>query len=493
MKNILKFGVLAVFSLLMMTACNPQESSDYALGAMPTSDQLDFTATPTATKANIIDIANTSKIKGIASWDLGNDSKAKGETAQAIFPFKGEYTITMTLYTSGGSATISKKITIANDDYSLVNTPVYKNLTGGADNTAGKIWVFDQYNNFAKEVATKSGFAITGHLGLGENGSYGQKWWGAGPDEKSNWKMYNFEFNFIQMGVKLKINNAGEGYGRKASASSIGGFNVTSINGDDAFFPYNGGDYTFSIDQSGKYPKIKLSGNAFMGYYCGSQEYEIIYQTDKVMALRVNNTVENSDWIFVYCLKELNVKPVLPLKAIPLNEDFELAKPKVTFASEDMGLLTNSSYSNPAPVPVNASSKVFLYQKSTGYYSNVFFQASGYKFNLATQNKITLKVFIPSYNDYTTSNAIAGSWVSNSKLKPQVAVKLQNGELGGNAYTTQTEIIKENLPTDKWIDLTFDFSGVSTRQDYDKIVIQFGAEGQAGTGIFFMDEFHFIK
>ena len=62
MKNIFKTGALAVLSLLMITACDPQQSTDYALGAMPTADQLDFTATPTASKANIIDFANTSSI-----------------------------------------------------------------------------------------------------------------------------------------------------------------------------------------------------------------------------------------------------------------------------------------------------------------------------------------------------------------------------------------------------------------------------------------------
>ena len=56
-----------------------------------------------------------------------------------------------------------------------------------------------------------------------------------------------------------------------------------------------------------------------------------------------------------------------------------------------------------------------------------------------------------------------------------------------------TEIVKADLETDKWIELTFDFSGVSTRQDYDKIVIQFGAEGHAGPGIFFFDDFRFKK
>ena len=29
----------------------------------------------------------------------------------------------------------------------------YNNLTGGPDAATGKIWVFDQYNNFTKEVA----------------------------------------------------------------------------------------------------------------------------------------------------------------------------------------------------------------------------------------------------------------------------------------------------------------------------------------------------
>jgi len=53
--------------------------------------------------------------------------------------------------------------------------------------------------------------------------------------------------------------------------------------------------------------------------------------------------------------------------------------------------------------------------------------------------------------------------------------------------------VKADLETDKWIELTFDFSGVSTRQDYDKIVIQFGAEGHAGPGIFFFDDFRFKK
>jgi hypothetical protein len=51
--------------------------------------------------------------------------------------------------------------------------------------------------------------------------------------------------------------------------------------------------------------------------------------------------------------------------------------------------------------------------------------------------------------------------------------------------------VKANLEMDKWLELEFDFSGVAGREDYDRIVIQFGAEGHAGSGFFYLDDFEF--
>lgn len=332
-------------------------------------------------------------------------------------------------------------------------------------------------------------------MGLGPQGSRGQSWWGAAANDKIAWEMYSSKFTFIQNGVQLKIvKNGNEGYGRKASAASVGGFTVHATSGDDAMFTYSGGDYTFSIDESGEYPIITLGGNAYMGYYCGSQQYEVIYQTDKVMALRVNNTVESQDWVFVYCLEELNVEaPPAPkeLKAIPLFEDFEGSE-ILAFNLDDMGGAVKSAViGNPVPLPINESAKVYRYWKSTGFYSNLSFTAPDYKFDLTTQNKVRVKVFIPSFNDYTTEYAVAGDWIANKKLQPQLAVKLHNSEKGGDAWQTQTEVVKANLEKDKWLELEFDFSAVANREDYDKIVIQFGAEGHAGPGFFYLDEFEF--
>lgn len=500
MRNIFKQGFWVLLSAIMFAACSPQEDDKYSLGELGTvtPDIVSFSQAPSPTSNNVIIFTNTSKVNSpvTAVWDLGNGSTARGNKVTGSYPMKGDYTVTLTLYgADGSSASRSEVIHIEEDDFGLISTPAYVNLTGGIDNPKGKTWVFDQYNNFTKEVAEATGFDIKGHMGLGPRNSYSQEWWGAPPNEKKDWKLYDFRFTFIQEGARLIIETAGEGYGRKASAATIGGFNVTGSSGDDVFFPYEGGSYTFSIDESGQYPVLTLSGNAFMGYYCGTQDYEIIYQTDKVMALRVDNQVEGQDWIFVYCLEELNIAEppiVKEPKAKPLFEDFESGKLTVNFVTQDMGPLSGI-VDNPAPIPINTSNKVYRYQKTTAFYSNLSFTASDYKFDLTRQNKIRLKVYIPSYNDYETENAVAGDWITEKRLRPQLAVKLQNSDMGGNAWETQTEIIKRDLTMDRWLELEFDFISVSDCEDYDKIVIQFGGEGHAGEGLFFFDDFAFCE
>lgn len=252
--------------------------------------------------------------------------------------------------------------------------------------------------------------------------------------------------------------------------------------------------YTFTLKESAN--TLTLSDGAFFGHFAGTSTYEILKLTEDEMYLKCASTVESGNaWYYRLIPKEKNVKPVIiiPISAIPLSENFEGTTNTVDFTFEDMGSLANAHYYNPAPVPVNTSSKVFLYEKTTAFYSNIYFAANTYKFDLTEQNKITMKVYIPSYNDYLGTYDVAGSWISVNQLQHQVAVKLQDSSMGGNAWQSQTEVVKANLATDKWIELTFDFSSVKTRQDYDKIVIQFGAEGHAAPGIFFFDDFKFDK
>jgi hypothetical protein len=500
MKNILFKNIWLLMSLFLLAACSPQDFDDYSLDSMSSisSEQVSFTKTVSDKSDNIITFTNTTDVKTpvAIAWDLGNGTKGKSNKMTGQYPQKGDYTVTLTVYSSDGTAVSkSEVVSIKEDDFGLINTPVYRNLTGGVENTEGKVWVFDQYNNYTKEVAAATGLNINGHMGLGPQNSFGQEWWAAGPNEKSSTSLYDFKFTFIQDGVQFIIDNEGKGYGRVASSASVGGYNVTNVDGDDATFTFDGGNFNFSIDESGNYPQLTLSDNSFMGYYAGSQVYDIVYQTEEVMALRVNNTVESQDWVFVYILEELNISEppiVKEPKAIPLSENFEGAALSVPFIAQELGD-KSGVVDNPMLVPINMSDKVYRYQKSNAFYGNLFFEAGNYKFNLSKQNKITLKVYIPSYNDYTKSNDVAGEWIAESRLRPQLAIKLQDSGKGDMAWENQTEIVKGDLETDKWIELEFDFSGVTDRVDYDKIVVQFGAEGHSGPGFFFFDDFKFSE
>ena len=219
MKTIFKKGAWMLLSIFMIMACSPLDNDDYSLGTLDTvnPEQVSFTITKSDRSDNIINFTNTSDIKYpvTVAWNLGNGAKGNKQTMEGQYPQKGDYTVTLTLYAAdGSSATKSVVVQIADDDFGLIDTPAYRNLTGGIENTLGKVWVFDQYNNYAKEVADATGLTIKGHLGLGPQGSYGQEWWGAAPNEQNTWTTYDLKFTFIQEGVHFKIMNKGQGYGR---------------------------------------------------------------------------------------------------------------------------------------------------------------------------------------------------------------------------------------------------------------------------------------
>jgi hypothetical protein len=505
MKSILKYVWIAL-AALVMAACSPQEFDNNSMDAPDTvkPEQVTFTATPSAESANKINFTNTSQLKISYSvhWDLGNGTTGRGDAITGIYPMKGDYTVSMYVYAPDGAVvTKTYDLSLTNDDFSLVSSPVYVQLTGGIDSINGKTWVFDRYNNFTKEVADATGKDIRGHYGLSPAGDYSQQWWGAGQSEKIGSaleKIYDFKFTFKQAGMQLIIETGGQGFGRKACLSGSGQTNYGE-EGDDAFFDYDGGAYTFSIveaESEDTYSTLTPSEGAILGYYACNLVYEIMYQTGEVIALRALNTTENQDWVYIFCREDLNVEPPpasKELKAVPLSEDFEgEGELSINLAPENMGL-SIAGYSNPAPVGINLSAKVFAYGKTGDFYSNLSFMASDYRFDLTTQNQIKLKVFIPSYNDYNTEYDVAGEWIASKKLLPQLAIKLQDSSKGGSAWETQTEIVKANLEKDKWLELEFDFSGVANRTDYDKIVIQFGAEGHAGPGFFFFDDFTFTE
>ncbi|MGM0532566.1 MAG: PKD domain-containing protein [Bacteroidota bacterium] len=488
MRNILKTGVIFTMVSLLLWSCEPQELDDRELGSLPQEEQLSFSVTPESDQPNVISFENTSELPGVVTWKFGNGTTGQGQTASAEYPFADSYEVTMTLATEGGHATTTKTIEVEEDDLSLLENPLYTALTGGADNEGGKTWVFDQYHE--------------GHFGVGpgvghEDHSMSADWWEAGPNDKLESALYDNTFTFKQVGVELIWENNGWIYTNEAGKDDLaeqGYTNSEEPPAEDFNVEYAPNDsYNFNLNTSDS--TLTLTDGAFLGHYAGTSEYKILSISEDEMYLRAQSTVNEAEaWYYRLVPEDENVEPVIPLKAEPLSEDFEEDQPSVVFEKEAMGERTDSSYQNPAPFDGNTSDNVFLYEKpegEDGFYSNISYLAEGYKFDLSTQNKITMQVYMPSYNDYTTEYEVAGEWITNNQLQSSVAVKFQNSEMGDMAYETQEEILKTDIETGTWVELTFDFSHASDREDFNKIVIQFGREGHAGGGIFFFDNFEF--
>jgi hypothetical protein len=133
----------------------------------------------------------------------------------------------------------------------------------------------------------------------------------------------------------------------------------------------------------------------------------------------------------------------------------------------------------PLPVvadPVIPTNNVASYNRSGAFqWTNAQFILN-HRMDLTSRNIFNLKVYFPSSNDYTGA------------LTPTAAIKLQNSLLGGNAWTTQEQILITVTEFDQWITLSFDFEYASTRDDFDQVVVQFGGEGHNTPGIFYFDD-----
>ena len=295
MKNLFKTTLLLVTAGALLFSCRPMDTDSHKLGPAPKEDQLAFTATPSTATPNIIELQNNSSVSGVALWDLGNGTTVKGDKVSASYPFKGDYTITMSLYTTGGGASISKVISIAEDDYGLLDTPGFNALTGGAEATEGKTWVFAKYT--------------TGHFGVDDvnnapNENVGGWWWACPSEGKEGCALYQNEFTFIQKGTKLIWNNEGYIYTNENGMNHLGIPGTLNPVVGDYDVPYVPADnLTFTLDEDNML--LTLGGGAFLGFYTGKSEYHIMTLNEHELMVWCGSEAEPGNaWYFIFVPKD---------------------------------------------------------------------------------------------------------------------------------------------------------------------------------------------
>ena len=455
------------------------KEDDPKLASPPSSDKVTFTYEYDDENPNIVHFTNTSPVGFKTIWDFGNGVTSTSETATVPFPLEGDYTVKLTLLTAGGIVSNTEVVNIAETNPLMLDIPSYNMLTGGIDATDGKTWVVD------KETSA--------HLGVGPKGGSGPDWYQAGPNEKDGRNLYDDEMTFKLAGFAYShvVNDyfyANAGYGSLPGA-------VQEPGGGDFFAPWTPAAATWTLTDNGDGTyHLTLSNPEFIGYYHGATSYTILSLSNDEMHIKADdpNAGEPCCTWYQKLIRKGFTRPVDPpdYKIEDIQDNFQVAS-TISYVNDGGGSLT-TNYDNPAPVGANTSSKVALYAKANGagaQFGNVQIRLD-YKMDIRVRNKFKLKVFIPSWNDYTTTGG--EPWQSYNTLQKMVSMKLQNNDLGGNAYTTQAEVKFNNLATDQWLELEFDFSSYSARDDFDQIVIQLGGEAIHTGGIFFIDDLELL-
>lgn len=265
-----RYIILISLLVLILKGCTPFEDEKPSLGPAPKAEDLAIIVQPTDDPYRFT-IINNSSVTGIANWDLGNGRRAKGEEVTGYYPLPDTYTITLTLYTSGGSASTTYELVTTETDYALFDDPFFSVLSGGPDALEGRTWVIDSMR--------------TGHLGVGPADANTPIWWSANPMDKSGHYIYNNEFTFKLVGFKYEIDTKGFTHASHvgANAGRAAGYYGEAVY-EDAYdqdvvvYDELRGDMTWMAEKEGdKYFIVLDPSSAVLAYDAGgSRTYEVL-------------------------------------------------------------------------------------------------------------------------------------------------------------------------------------------------------------------------
>lgn len=433
--------IIVVLLALGFASCQKEDPS---LGPAPTAADAVFTATPTTANPNIVDFKlNNTDIR--ATWDLGNGSTGTGNTITGTYPSAGTYTVTVTVFTSGGSASSSQEIVIAQDDPSLLSSPLYDMLTGGAGGSGSKSWVIDS--------------AGDAHFGVGPDpiGAGGDfpEWYAAGALEKAGVGMYDDRYEFFITGFQFDMKNNGDVYVHNSLA---GDFPGSYENLTDYTAPYTeqlGETWTIT---EGADTSLTVSGNSFLGMYTGVRTYRILTLTDTSLWLQYKHHDGGLHWYL-----RLIPEGFVPsggggggsTHSLPL--DFEGTPPTfTTFGNSTYGVIANPDMSG-----INTSANVLETEHGNETWAGLFVDLDA-ALDLSTNSTITLKVWAPVTGDFR--------------------IKLENSSNTNDFVELDGTVTTANA----WEQISIDFAG-STSGVYDRLVL-FPGWNVANAGTFYLDD-----
>ncbi len=441
MKTI-KLLLLSGLGLMAISSCKDEP----VLGAAPTTADAEFTYAPTTDNPNVIEF-NAKNKNLIAKWDFGNGTNAEGPTVLGTFPLKGTYTVTLTVFNSGGSASSSQTITIDQDDPTLLNNALYTILTGGSAGKGYKTWVIDSTRD--------------GHMGVGPNpsGAAGDypEWWSAKKMDKSNTGLYNDAFVFRLKGFGFDQLTKGDVYiNTKQAANFPGATENAKTDFTAPFADQLNQNWTLTM---GTDTTLTVSGKSFIGYYTGVSTYKVVRMSENEIFLRYTDAANSQLAWYIRLVPDTypvdNGGSSDPTYTLPI--DFEGTAPTFT----TFGNSTYSIISNPQSSGINTSSKVLETVHGSETWAGLFVNMTN-KFDFTTNKNIKVKVYAP----------VTGT----------MRIKMENSNNTAEFVEKDVDVTVAN----QWTEVSIDFSDQGAT-NFNRLVL-FPGWNISNAGTFYLDD-----
>lgn len=438
-----------------LTNCKDDETP--TLGDPPSDADAAFTYKASADNDNIIEFTATNP-DITAKWDFGNGFNGEGTNATGTYPNKGTYTVSLTVFNSGGSNSSSQDIVIAEDDPSLLDNPLFELLTGGAAAGGSKTWVLD---------STRAG-----HFGVGPAAGTWPEWWSADPNIKANTGLYSDRYTFKLTGFGFDQVTNGSVF---INDNQMGGFPGSYANSDDATAPYADqlGE-TWKLEEGDEDTTITISGSAFIGFFTGVRTYQIMKLAENELTIKYLDAQDPTLAWYIRLVPE-----DYPIdggggggggnentSTLALPFDFESG----TFDSdqwEAFGGSTMEVVDNPQSGGINTSSKVVSTVHGDQTWAGLAVTIKDALDFTGANNALALKVYAPATGDFR--------------------MKIEDHATGKVIIEKDVAVTKAN----EWEEISIDFSEAATGT-YDKIAI-FPGWNVANAGTFLIDDIRQIS
>lgn len=284
MKNILYICI--AFLTVGMYSCKPTAPDKPELGPLPNPS---FTIVQGDTPNEFI-LTNTTEGAFMTQWNIENNGSLEGEQVTASIPFVGDYLITMTTFSSGGSASASQTVTVTVEDPNACSGNINM-LTGCGSRT----WTL------ANEV---------GALFVNDELTSESPWWqNSEADLGSRACHFDDTYTFTLEGV-FDYNNNGDFWADTDASGNLFpadlgvpvGCNPAADLESGAYAAWSSGTHEFSITES---TLTVIGEGAWIGLYkigtnseVGTPQQEVTFQISEISDSRMVLFTENNGEIW---------------------------------------------------------------------------------------------------------------------------------------------------------------------------------------------------